>query len=74
MRLNPCLSYYYVLGNILYRAAAKDDENDPNKLLDGDLSTYLEDTSSDPYLRVQLKKSITIDKADITLIYGNYII
>ncbi|XP_048777615.2 multiple epidermal growth factor-like domains protein 11 isoform X1 [Ostrea edulis] len=54
--------------NVLYRAAAGDDKDDKNKLLDEDFSTSLENKDYKPFLRVQLNKSITIDKLDITLL------
>jgi hypothetical protein len=53
--LNLFLSYYYFSGNVLYQAAVEENDDDRNKLVDGDFSTYLIDTSSEPFLRVRLK-------------------
>ncbi|XP_056018306.1 multiple epidermal growth factor-like domains protein 10 [Ostrea edulis] len=55
--------------NVLYWTATGDDADDKNKLLDDDLSTFLTDDSHGPYLRVQLNKSITVHKVDITLLF-----
>lgn len=71
--MNLSVLQYYISGNVLYRTATGDDKDDKNKLLDEDLSTSLENKDYKPFLRVQLNKSITIDKLDITLLLGNII-